>query len=215
VKKKKKPSPKVRVFVEKATDANRNFMDDSDFKSSSKGKGGGKEESSESLVVTVKGRKKRIQKKVLDKLSSTSTEYLQFFKYYYSRLGAEHPRWSSPQITAIIRLLWKKRNLNAKMKQKKSRIRNLQLNPISGRVMYRKEKEAYGHELVQIQQMWRQLPYESKKYWELKGRGGVIKMRKLPNESISQLKKVMKSGSVKKTDETVNLTWMDTSIKPT
>lgn len=30
--KKKKPSPKVRVFVEKATDRNRNFMDDSDFK---------------------------------------------------------------------------------------------------------------------------------------------------------------------------------------
>lgn len=38
MKKKKKPSPKVRVFVEKATDANRNFMDDSDFKESSKGK---------------------------------------------------------------------------------------------------------------------------------------------------------------------------------
>jgi predicted nuclease of restriction endonuclease-like (RecB) superfamily len=94
--------------------------------------------------VAVKRRKKRIQKKVLEKLGSKGTEYLQFFKYYYNRLGAEHPRWSSSQITAIIKLLWKKRNLNTKMKSKK-KIRNLQLNPISGRVMYRKENKANGH----------------------------------------------------------------------
>jgi hypothetical protein len=51
-------------------------------------------------------------------------EYLIFFKYYYSRLGAEHPRWTSPQITAIIKLLWRKRNLNTKGKQKR-KTRNL------------------------------------------------------------------------------------------
>jgi hypothetical protein len=35
-KKKKKPSPKVRIFIEKATDTHHSYMDNSDFKTSRK-----------------------------------------------------------------------------------------------------------------------------------------------------------------------------------
>jgi hypothetical protein len=52
-----------------------------------------------------------------------------------------------------------------------------------------------GYNLDQIKVNWRQLPHESKKYWERKGRGGVPKFQKIPTESMSQLKKVLKSGS--------------------
>jgi len=35
--------------------------------------------------------------------------YLMFFKHYYARLHTVHRKWSSNQITYIIKLLWKKK----------------------------------------------------------------------------------------------------------
>lgn len=45
------------------------------------------------------------------KKSERVEEYHNFFKYYHDRLTAEHPRWSTPQITTIIKLLWRKRHV--------------------------------------------------------------------------------------------------------
>lgn len=71
--------------------------------------------------------------------SGNRKDYLEFFKYYYNRLTGEHPRWSTAQTTSIIKLLWKKRNINLKAKPRVG-LRNLVLKPLSGRVMFRKEK---------------------------------------------------------------------------
>jgi len=49
--------------------------------------------------------------------------------------------------------------------------------------------------MAHIKSLWKQLPHESKKYWEFKGRGGASKLLKNPNESVTQLKKVLKLGS--------------------
>lgn len=149
----------------------------------------------------IKGKSKTKKKKIIkskdlaSKSNAQRKDYLEFFKYYYNRLSGEHPRWSNAQTTSIIKLLWKKRNINLKAKKPQLSIRNLILRPLSGRVMYRKEKQAMGFNLEQIKQTWRHLPHESKMYWERKGRGGTPKFQKIPNESMSQLKKVMKSGS--------------------
>lgn len=54
------------------------------------------------------GKKKKIIKK---EAREPRTEYLKFFKFYYDKLTVEHPRWSSNQISTIIKLLWKKKAL--------------------------------------------------------------------------------------------------------
>jgi hypothetical protein len=41
-------------------------------------------------------------------------EYIQFFRFYYERLTKEHPKWTPNQKTVIIRLLWRKRQLQKK-----------------------------------------------------------------------------------------------------
>ena len=63
---------------------------------------------------------------------------------------------------------------------------------MSGRMKYRKEKEAAGFLLEEINQNWKKLPHESKKYWEVIGRGTRTRAR---IGSHQKLKKVMKSGS--------------------
>ena len=56
------------------------------------------------------------KKKNRDNKNARNEAYIQFYKYYYERLSAEHPRWNSTQVTSIIKLLWKK-----KIKQGKRR----------------------------------------------------------------------------------------------
>lgn len=51
--------------------------------------------------------KKKVQKR-------NYGEYTQFFRFYFERLTKEHPKWTPNQKTVIIRLLWKKRQLQKK-----------------------------------------------------------------------------------------------------
>lgn len=44
------------------------------------------------------------------KMSSLGkSDYVTFFKYYYTRYKKEHEKWSSMQISKMISLLWAKR----------------------------------------------------------------------------------------------------------
>ena len=79
--------------------------------------------------------------------------YINFYKFYYNRLGVEHPRWSTSQITTIIRLLWKKRKMGGAKGEKK--IERL----MSGRMKYRKAKLAEGFLEEDIKLNWKRLPH--------------------------------------------------------
>lgn len=46
--------------------------------------------------------------------NTKNKEYLSFYKYYYDKLAAEHPKWKPNQISTIIKLLWKKRLITKK-----------------------------------------------------------------------------------------------------
>ena len=117
---------------------------------------------------------KGIKKGKDDKTKNTA--YLQFFKYYYERLSAEHPRWNSTQITTIIRLLWKKRAKQARKGEIRKTGRRIE-KAISGWQFYRKTKEAEGHTRPVIKEMWRGLPIESKRYYKIQGQGKRLKKR--------------------------------------
>lgn len=68
--------------------------------------------------------------------------------------------------------------------------------------------------LDQINQMWKALPFESKKFWERKGRGGRAAFSKVPILAMRSLKRTLKSGSegavVKQSD---NFKWMNSKIQ--
>jgi len=68
---------------------------------------------------------------------------LKFFKFYYDKLSTEHARWSSNQITTIIKLLWKKKLVTDKRTSTKGSLRApVQRKRISGRMAFRR---AYGY----------------------------------------------------------------------
>jgi hypothetical protein len=77
--------------------------------------------------------------------------------------------------------------------------------------MYRKAKEACGMTQQQIKPMWKSLPHESKKYWEMRGRGGAPKLRKMPSE-MSELRKMMKGGALGRIGQISWLMWMENSM---
>lgn len=110
-------------------------------------------------VVASKGPVKKVPGKKQD-------EYQSFFKYYYDRLTAEHPRWTVTQINTIIKLLWKKRISKSTRKQI-----TLENKKLSGRRLYSRVKLGEGLTKDQIKQLWKALPHESKKYWEIRGQG--------------------------------------------
>jgi hypothetical protein len=60
-------------------------------------------------------KKKKITKK---EAREPRTEYLKFFKFYYTKLTTDHPRWSANQISTIIKLLWKKKLSSEKKSSK-------------------------------------------------------------------------------------------------
>lgn len=64
-------------------------------------------------------------------------------------------------------MLWRKRQT------KKSRDRQGEVigKSLSGRQLYNRTKLSEGFLKDQIRQLWRALPHESKKYWQIKGQG--------------------------------------------
>lgn len=96
------------------------------------------------------------------------TEYLKFFKFYYDKLTVEHPRWSANQISTIIKLLWKKKSAGERRSTQALSREPRERKNISGRMAFRK---AYGYSALETIERWKQLPFESKKYWKSKGSG--------------------------------------------
>ena len=84
---------------------------------------------------------------------------------------------------------------------------------VSGKVMYRKEKQTAGWSLDQIKIRWRALPFESKKFWEIKGRGGRQINRKTATQAFIKTKIVLKKGSDGGQRISPPLKWMNSSMK--
>lgn len=124
-----------------------------------------------------------------------STEYLAFYKYYYDRLSADHPRWNSSQITTIIKLLWKKKRKAGRTKTKG--IRKTSNKVLSGWQFYRKKKESEGYTRTMIKVMWKGLPIESKRYFKIQGLGRELMKKKT---SGSGIRKMLNRGSARTSD---------------
>jgi hypothetical protein len=111
-------------------------------------------------------------KKISHTKNRSTQEYISFFKSYFDRLSKEHPNWSARQITSIIKLLWKKRKQNQTKASKPMR----HFKPMSGRKTFRKMKGLSGQE---AQMMWKRLPMESRKIWQMKGNPAENKMNSM------------------------------------
>lgn len=85
--------------------------------------------------------KSPLKHKVIVKASTTN--YITFFRHYYEKYNIQHPKWTSSQISKIIRLLWKKNKSQRKQGGFKSQKEKLEgphrpKKPISGRTAFRK-----------------------------------------------------------------------------
>ena len=204
-KKKKKISPKVRVFEDKS--APKISKDDSDFKRSDGKKSGkkstpDKDKSSESDKDL--GKTKQITKqgiKIKENAPSKKEEYFTFYKYYFERLGAEHPRWTKNQITTIIKLLWRKRTKSSR------RIISRGKKGLTGRQLYRRSKEPEGFNKEQIKFMWKSLPHESKVYWHIKAQGKPDRKKNLAKRILN--KGASQREAVTEESKTSNHSWIN------
>ena len=109
-------------------------------------------------------------KKIAQPKNRSTSEYVSFFKSYFDRLSKEHPNWSARQITSIIKLLWRKRKQNQTKGAKPMRM----MKPMSGRKTFRKMKGLTGDE---AHKMWKRLPMETRKLWQMKGNSAEDKMK--------------------------------------
>ena len=79
--------------------------------------------------------------KVIEK--SSKNDYVNFFKHHYSRLSKEHKRWTTQQISSVIKLLWRKTKGESKgLRKRDGRLRSKK--PISGRKHFRKVRNLTG-----------------------------------------------------------------------
>ena len=131
--------------------------DGSDFNRGSEAKDDSRLAESSSPAVFIKT--KQIAK-------PSQSDYITFFKTYYRNLGKEHPRWTTQQISSVIKLLWKKRKNQGKSLKKNGRLRTSK--PLSGRRYFRKVKNLDG---IEARIRWRLLPREGKIYWNNESQG--------------------------------------------
>lgn len=92
---------------------------------------------------------------------ATKTDYISFFKYHYQRLSREHKRWTTQQISSVVKLLWKKKKGDSKT-QKKRESRRIGKKPISGRRWFRKTRHLSASEASQY---WKHFPRETRELW--------------------------------------------------
>lgn len=93
----------------------------------------------------------------------TQSDYISFFKHHYRKLSNEHTRWTTSQITKVVKLLWKKSKSTKTLRRKDGRLRTSK--PISGRRYFRKTK---GLDARSTRFFWTRLPLESRKFWDNK-----------------------------------------------
>lgn len=159
VKKSAQPSSKpsnVKIFVDKSESK---ISDDSEPRK--------EDQFGDSVQDSESSKKKGLPTKTKTISKGKNSDYIQFFKYYYASTAKNHPRWTPHQITTIVRLLWKKRITQNKIKKTgKGFVKKAQI--LTGRRFFRKEKGLSG---VDAGNVWRHLPYESKIYWDHESKG--------------------------------------------
>ena len=115
------------------------------------------------------------------KIAKSSTEYISFFKFHYKKLHSEHRKWTTAQISTVIKLLWKKKKTS--MKRSHSMMRTRAIKPISGRKFFLRMKKDQGMSPENRMRSWKRLPKESKMNWSKKGNPAMevssMKMRTL------------------------------------
>ena len=147
------PVPITKVFPPATTTA-KQAASDSEYNRDSKSKDDSKLVDSSSPKVIV-GKSKKITKR-------TSQEYLQFYKLRYNKLHAQHPRWTSKQISSIIRLEWKKEKKSFTV-VRKTRLGTRKPGKIlSGYRFYRRYRSLPSKDSIK---KWLHFPYETKVYW--------------------------------------------------
>lgn len=108
-------------------------------------------------------------------VKTSRSEYLSFFKHHYAKLKKEHKRWSTNQISTVIKLLWKKKKGNNKtLRRRDGRLRTSK--PLSGRRFFRKVRHLSG---VDATFYWKRMPIETRNSWNNQSRGIVINNRKV------------------------------------
>mgnify|MGYP000262378080 CR=1 FL=1 len=93
-------------------------------------------------------------------IKASKEDYVSFYKYHYKKLKGEHKRWTTTQITSVIRLLWKKKKSTTKGRKVGGKLRTTK--PISGRRHFRKVRRLSAHEATFL---WKHMPIETRNYW--------------------------------------------------
>ena len=107
-----------------------------------------------------------VKRKIIGKKQSQS-EYVQFFKHHYNRLKAQHKRWTTNQISSVIKLLWKRsKRANKTLRRKDGQLRTSK--PLSGKRYFRKVRALSNADTVYL---WKRMPIETRGHWENESRG--------------------------------------------
>ena len=93
----------------------------------------------------------------------TKQNYINFYKTMTSFLSREHPKWTSAQIGAIVRLEWKKKKNSSTKLAKKTLRRSRKLT--SAYNFYRRFRRFSAEE---AQELWRRFPVETRTSWKIK-----------------------------------------------
>ena len=105
--------------------------------------------------------------------------YIEFYKGQYSKYAREHPKWTSQQISVIIKLLWKNR---LRMREKRLALKTGKVEKskkiVSGRKAFLSAKGKNG------MMKWKKLPVESRMMWDKKGNPHLIKNQEPTNQAV-------------------------------
>lgn len=107
-------------------------------------------------------------------LKVSKEDYVSFYKYHYKKLKGEHKRWTTTQITSVIKLLWKKKKVSTKGRKVSSKMRTTKV--ISGRRHFRKVRHLSALETAFL---WRHMPVETRQHWSNEALGRDINNSKV------------------------------------
>lgn len=110
------------------------------------------------------------------------SEYLSFFKYHFQKLKSEHSRWTNPQLTSVVRLLWKKKK---SMASKVSGSSLRQTKPISGRKFFLKVNRERGLSAMDGMRKWRALPLETRNLYKKEGNPNMQESNRMMTTRVS------------------------------
>lgn len=126
---------------------------DSDYNKDSNQKDDSKpvDSSSPKLIV---GKTKQIKK---------AKDYITFYRETYNRLHKQHPRWTSIQISSIVKLQWKKeKNIRKKGADAADKKKKRSSKNVTGYLFFRRYR---GLTFKQAISKWRRFPRETKLRW--------------------------------------------------